>query len=215
MQSSAKFRFLLQPVFAALVLLSAASGRAAQFGGHRGGGGGMAGHPAVTAVRPGAGQKPNAANQDHLKQWMNRHNSPAEQQRALEKEPGFHDLPQQTQQRFRDKLNQLNNMPPEQRRRTLERAEMMERLTPDQRLQLRGSVQQLGRLPDDRRRLVARAFRDLREMPVPQRQAILSSDRFRSQFSDQERGTLSGLLAVEPYIPVERPNTVPAPAVGK
>jgi Protein of unknown function (DUF3106) len=211
MQSFAKFRFLLQPALAALVLLSAASGRAAQFGGHRGGG--IGGHPAVTAARPG-GQKQNS-NQDHLKQWMNRHNSPEEQQRALENEPGFHDLPQQTQQRFRDKLNQLNNMPPEQRRRTLERTEMMERLTPDQRQQLRGSVQQLGRLPDDRRRLVARAFRDLREMPVPQRQAILNSDRFHSQFSDQERGTLSGLLAVEPYIPVEHPNTAPAPAVGK
>jgi hypothetical protein len=74
-------------------------------------------------------------------------------------------------------------------------------------------MQQLGGLPEDRRRLVARAFRDLREMPQPQRQAILNSDRFRGQFSDQERSTLSSLLAVEPYLPVRRPDD--GPSYGK
>jgi len=85
----------------------------------------------------------------------------------------------------------------------------MAHLTVPQRQQVRGALQQLGSLPEDRRRLVARAFRDLREMPDPQRQAILNSDRFRGQFSDQERGTLSSLLAVEPYLPVQRPNDTP------
>ncbi|WP_433963335.1 DUF3106 domain-containing protein [Tunturiibacter gelidiferens] len=147
-------------------------------------------------------------NQEHLAQWMDRHsNLPlAEQQRALENEPGFRDLPPPTQQRMRDRLTQLNNMSPEQRRRILDRTEAMERLTLPQRQQVRGAMQQLGGLPEDRRRLVARAFRDLREMPQPQRQAILDSDRFRGQFSDQERSTLSNLLAVEPYLPVRRPN---------
>jgi hypothetical protein len=46
-------------------------------------------------------------------------------------------------------------------------------------------------------------------MPQPQRQALMSSEHFRSQFSDQERNTLSGLLAVEPYIPVLHPNEGP------
>jgi hypothetical protein len=67
-------------------------------------------------------------------------------------------------------------------------------------------MQQFGSLPQDRRRLVGRAFRDLREMPEPQRQAMMNSDRFRSQFSDEERNTLNNLLAVEPYIPVQKPN---------
>jgi hypothetical protein len=82
----------------------------------------------------------------------------------------------------------------------------MEHLTPPQRQQVRGALEQYRGLPEDRRRLVARAFRDLREMPQPQRQAILNSDRFRGQFSDQERNTISDLLAVEPYLPVKRPN---------
>ncbi len=114
---------------------------------------------------------------------------------------------------MRDRLTQLNNMSPEQRRRMIDHTEVMEKLTPQQRQQFRTATEQYRELPEDRRRLVARAFRDLREMPVPQRQAILNSDHFRSEFSDQERGTLSNLLAVEPYLPVEHPND--GPSYGK
>jgi hypothetical protein len=74
-------------------------------------------------------------------------------------------------------------------------------------------MEQYSGLPEDRRRLVARAFRDLREMPEPQRQAILNSDRFRGQFSDQERNTISNLLVVEPYLPVQHSND--GPSFGK
>jgi hypothetical protein len=166
--------------------------------------------PGVNAQPPPQGSKQIGPkpNQEHLAQWMERHSSLplADQQRALESEPGFHDLPPQTQQRMRDRLTQLNSMSPEQRRRILEHTEQMEHLTPPQRQQVRGALEQYRGLPEDRRRLVARAFRDLREMPQPQRQAILNSDRFRSQFSDQERNTISDLLAVEPYLPVRRPN---------
>src|SRR5215472_12145080 len=173
--------------------------------------GGRGGASAQMRVQAHGGQMPPQQQpqqkQEHLAQWMERHSNlpAAEQQKALENEPGFRDLPPETQQRMRDSLTRLNNMPPEQRRRVLARTEAMEHLTPQQRTQVRGALGQLGSLPMDRRRLVARAFRDLREMPEPQRQAILNSDRFRSQFSDEERGTLSNLLAVEPYLPVQKP----------
>jgi hypothetical protein len=176
---------------------------------------GQAGRPAMSAPRPGPGAKQNGMKQEHLAQWMDRHsNLPlAEQQKALENEPGFRDLPPQTQQRMHDKITQLNNMPPERRRRILERAEEFEHLTPAQRQQWRGAMQQYTVLPENRRRVIARAFRDLREMPQPQRDAILNSDRFRGQFSDQERGMLSSLLSVEPYISVQHPNE--GPSFGK
>ena len=157
--------------------------------------------------------RPNHPQQEHLAQWMDRHGSlPLQQQQsALEHEPGFRDLPPQTQQRMRDRLTQLNNMPPAQRQRLLERTEAMEKLAPAERQQVRSAMQQLGTLPVDRRRLVARAFREIREMPVPQRQAVLASDRFRAQFSDQERGTLGSLLAVEPYLPTQKYGPPPSP----
>lgn len=168
-------------------------------------------------ARPAAPQKnggsPRSAvgprpNQEHLAQWMDRHRSlPLQRQQSeLQKEPGFHQLPQQTQQRMLDRLTQLNNMPDEQRRRILERNEAMEHLTQPQRQQVREAMQQLSGIPVDRRRLVARAFRDLREMPDQQRQSILGSDRIRGQFTDHERSTLTSLLAVEPYLPVQRAN---------
>ena len=167
------------------------------------------------ALKPGAQARnsgnPRSAigprqNQEHLAQWMERHRDLplAKQHSALQNEPGFRQLPPQTQQRYLDRLTQLNNMPEEKRRRILERNEAMEHLTQAQRQQVGSALHQFSSLPVERRRLVGRAFRDLREMPDPQRQATLSSDRIRGQFSDQERSTLTNLLAVEPYIPVQR-----------
>ncbi len=163
-------------------------------------------------LRPPAA-KSSKPQQEHLAQWMDRHRSLplSQQQSALEHEPGFQSLPAETQQRMRDRLTQLNAMPAEQRQRLLERTEAMEQLSPIQRQQIRGAMQQLSSLPPDRRRLVARAFRDMREMPVPERQAVLGSDRFRGQFSEGERATLSNLLTVEPYLPLKRSSDNPEP----
>jgi hypothetical protein len=199
MPFSVLVRRIAQPAFAGLLLFATALVMAQPVSARNVGG---ASHPAIAQSRPNPGPGPRP-HQEHLAQWMDRHsNLPlAEQQRALEREPGFRDLPSQTQQRMLDRLTQLNGMSPEQRRRIIEHTEAMERLTLPQRQQVRGALQQLGGLPEDRRRLVARAFRDLREMPPPQRQATFNSERFRGQFTDQERDTLSNLLAVEPYIP--------------
>jgi hypothetical protein len=213
MTSLVHLRRILQPSLAAVLLLVPASAImvAAQPASMR-----RAGQAARQPMAPPhQAQVTPKQNQEHLPQWMDRHSnlSPEEQQRALQNEPGFRDLPQQTQQRMLDRLNQLNKLTPEQRQRVIARNEEIEHLTPQQRQRFGVALSQWRGLPEDRRRLVARAFRDLREMPEPQRQALMSSDRFRSQFSDQERNTLSGLLAVEPYIPVQHPNE--APAVGK
>ena len=150
------------------------------------------------------GPKPS---QEHLPQWMERHQNltPDQQQRALENEPGFRQLPPQTQQRMRERLSQLNALPPQQRAHVLERAEQMEHLNPQQRQQVRGAMAQLGSLPPDRRRTVARAFRDLREMPPQQRQAFMNSEYLQRELSPSERGTLTNLMAVEPLLPAQHP----------
>ncbi len=141
--------------------------------------------------------------QEHLSAWLNRHQNltPADQQKALEQEPGFSKLPIQTQQRMQERLRQLNAMSPEQRQRRLQDVETMERLTPQQRTQVAAATHDWGALPQDRRRMVGRAFRDLRDMPPGQRQEMLNSQRYRSEFSAQERGVLRNLLNVEPYLP--------------
>lgn len=206
MQLLAKFRSAFFIAATVLLMTSMAVG-AVQNGGMRRGG--VGGRPEVAGAQSG-GQR-----QGHLGQWLASHsNLPlADQQRALEKEPGFRELPPQTQQRILDRLTQLNKMSPEQRRRLLDHTEALEQLTIPQRQQVQGALQQFRALEPNRRRMVARAFGGLREMPLDQRQTVLGSERFRSQFSDQERKVLSNLLAVEAYIPFEHP--VAGPTAGK
>lgn len=160
---------------------------------------GKANHPSVhPGIRP-ATKAP--ANQEHLQQWMEMHKnlSPQQQLHELDKEPGFRDLPSQTQQNYRDRLIQLNSMTPQQRDRILERNEILERMSTHDRQQYRSAVQNFATMPPDRRRLMARAVLDLRTMPPEQRQAVIESERFRGQFTDSERSTLGTLLAGEPY----------------
>lgn len=142
----------------------------------------------------------------HLGQWMQQHSnlSPQQQQHALEREPGFSQLPQATQQRMVERLNRLNSMPEPQRERVLQRGEALERLNPQQRVQVRSAMGQLGALPEDRRRAVARTFRELRTMTPEQQNQLLGSPEYRQQFSDEERGTLGNLLSVSPLLPPSR-----------
>jgi hypothetical protein len=157
---------------------------------------------ASRSVPPRASAGP-AQNEEHIPQWMANHsNLPlAEQQRALEDLPGFHELPPQTQQHYRDQLARLNSMTPQQRSRMLERNEALERMTPRQRQQWNAAMQQLSTLPNPRRLVLVRAILDLREMPSEQRQTTLDSPAFRAQFSGSEFSMLSTILTAEPYIP--------------
>jgi len=123
----------------------------------------------------------------------------ADQQRALENEPGFRNLAPDERQRLHDRLTQLNAMPAEQRQRVLERNEAMEKLAPPQRQQVRAAMGELGDLREDRRSAVSRTFYTLLRLPPDRRQAWLNSPQFRSQFSDRERETLNHLLAVQPF----------------
>ncbi len=165
--------------------------------------------PAMQRQAPGPGpaQRGGGQKSEHLAEWMNQHGnlSPAQQQQALENEPGFRELPAQTQQNMRNRLAQLNAMPPQQREKVLNRNEAMERLTPEQRGQVRGAMEQLGALPPDQRRFVARSFRELRDLPPNQRQATLNSPRYAGQMTDAQRSTLNNLLRIEPMLPPPEP----------
>ena len=140
---------------------------------------------------------------EHLAEWMNQHRdlTPQQQQQALDREPGFRELPQPTQQRMRDRLAQLDAMTPDQRQRLLARNEALERLTPDQRSEFRSAMQQLGALPLEQRRPVAQTFHALRELPPEQRISAFSTGRYGPPLSDTQRAVLFNLLRVEPLMP--------------
>jgi hypothetical protein len=150
----------------------------------------------------GPGRIGNGPKGEHLAEWMNQHSNLTlqQQQQALEREPGFQELPGATQQRMRERLAQLNAMSPQQRQRVLQRNEAMEQLTPDQRSQVRGAMEQLGVLPPDQRRQVARSFRELRELPQNQRMAAMMGPRY-SYMNPAQRTALLHLIQVEPMLP--------------
>ncbi len=163
------------------------------------------GRPGPNAMgRPSGMSAPHRADaQQHLSEWMDAHRnlSPEQQHGALEAEPGFRQLRPEEQQRMHNQLSRLSSMSPEQRQRTIARTEWMERLAPQQRQQVRSAMAQLGSLPQDRSYAVGRAFRAVEAMPPAERQAYMDSLQFRSQFNDQERGTLNNLLNVSPLLP--------------
>ena len=138
----------------------------------------------------------------HLAEWMNQHSGMTleQQERALEREPGFQELPGPTQQRMRGRLAQLNEMTPMQRQRIIEHTEAMERLTLPQRSQVRGAMQQLSSLPLDQRKAVSRSFREVRLLPPDQRMAAMYSARY-SWMNDEQRLTLTRLIQVAPMLP--------------
>ncbi len=148
----------------------------------------------------------------HLAQWMDSHRSLPlpQQQKALEGEPGFHDLSPEVQQRMLNRLTQLNAMSPARRQRIIDRTEALERLAPEQRQQFRSAMSSLASLPPERRHAVSEAFRELRALPPGERSEQFSRDpRFQQGFSPQERATLGNLLAIEPLLPPLRPRLAP------
>jgi hypothetical protein len=165
---------------------------------------------------PGAGTGPQmrprpkgamgGANGEHLPQWMNQHSGMTleQQQDALQREPGFRELPMATQQRMFNRLSQLHAMTPRERQRIMERNEAMERLSPYERSEVRGAMEQLGSLPPDQRAAVARSFRSIRTLPPPQRLAAMNSMEARS-LNYQQRTILTNLIRVAPMLPPPEP----------
>jgi hypothetical protein len=88
--------------------------------------------------------------------------------------------------------------------------ETWEHLTPDQKQQARQLYSRLQDLPPDRRQKLRTAIRDLRSMPAGQRQQIIESERFKSQFSPQERNLLDNASRL-PLAPAENNGNQPAP----
>jgi len=95
----------------------------------------------------------------------------------------------------------VNQMPDEQRQRRLARAEALEHMSPQERMRVTNSAQRWAAQPPERQAQMRSAFRDLRGVPEDQRSTVLNSDRYKGQFSPEERGILSDMLRAEPYQP--------------
>jgi Protein of unknown function (DUF3106) len=153
-------------------------------------------------------KSPNAAGANHSAQkggrkmgdWLQAHKDlPLDQQlKLLESESGFKKLPADRQAALRERLKKFNSLPPDKRDQALQRMEFLSKLTPQQRQELRSANEQLKGLPPERQVAVHTALRHLRQMPPAERQQVIQSDRFRSNFSDQEQKLISQLAEMSP-----------------
>ncbi len=187
-------------VWAALTLPSAALQNPAQPSG---------GESAKQLRADSPGRKPGSGKRGHKGfrrpgkhggDWLRKmHNlPPEEQERALQNDPEFQRLSPEKQARLRKRLRKFNALPQEERQRILQRWERFEHYTPEQQERLRGFHDRMREMPPDRRRMMYRALRHLREMPSGERERVLGSERFRNNFSDEERNLLRGMAEVGP-----------------
>jgi hypothetical protein len=160
-------------------------------------------HP--PAAQTGQPKNPNPGNKGgqpgaKMGDWLNQHKTlpPDQQEKLLRNDPNFKRLPPERQAELIERLRKFNNMTPEQRQRALNRMQFIASLSPQQRQQIREANVKLQGLPQDRQVMVHKALRHLRQMDPQQRQQIFESDRFKSTFSEQERGILTSLSAINP-----------------
>lgn len=160
---------------------------------------------------PNVGNKGGGVQPAKMGQWLENHKNlpPDQQEKLLENDPNFKKLSPARQAELRERLRKFNSLSPQQRERALNRMEYMSRLSPEQRQQVRDAGKELQGLPQDRQVMVHKALRHLRQMNPQERQQVLDSDRFKSTFSDQERGIITRLAAINPQEAAGNPTPPP------
>jgi hypothetical protein len=140
----------------------------------------------------------------HAGEWLRQYKDmpPDQQQQALESDPQFRNLPPERQQKLKEQLQRFSSLPQDRQQRILDRMETWEHLTPQQKEQAKQLFSQLKDLPPERRQMVQGAIDNLRNMSPEQRQQAIDSNRFKNQFSSQERGLLNGISQL-PLAPAE------------
>lgn len=131
----------------------------------------------------------------HRGDWLRQNwNKPVPQQeQQLRQDPHFRSLPPDEQQKLIDRLHRFDNLPPDQKAKILNRMDAFEHLSPAQQQQAQGLFQRYKAMPADRQGKVNQAYRQLRDLPPDQRSQILSSNEYRSNFSDEELNVLRGM----------------------
>jgi hypothetical protein len=164
--------------------------------------------------RPAAPNHPQPhPGQGHAGDWLRRYKglSPAEQERALQSDPGFRNKSPEQQQRLRQQLRYFASLPPRQQQRIVDNMDKWAHLTPDQKQQAREVFGRMQQLPPERRPMVRTAIRDLSGMPPEQREQIIDSPRFQKMFTPEERDVMRQAVRL-PLTPQEggKPEEPPA-----
>jgi hypothetical protein len=135
--------------------------------------------------------------------WANqlRTMSPEQQQRFLNNNQRFLELPPERQAQIRNQLRQWNNLGPEQQQALLDRERVFQSMTPAQQSYVRDTLMpQWQAMSPPRKQVILKKLHDLRGLDDSQRAAKLNDESFNSGLDPGERQMLrdlSGLRITE------------------
>jgi hypothetical protein len=122
--------------------------------------------------------------------------NPTDQQKVLNNDPEFQKLPPEQKQKLRQRLEEFNKLPAAQKQQLIDRVKAWERFSPEQKEQARVLQQRMQTVPEDRQKMMRTALRSLRQMDPEERERVMSSDRFKSMFNDNERDIMHGITGL-------------------
>jgi len=125
--------------------------------------------------------------------------SPDERKRMLDR------LPEDKRRITEERLRELESMPPVARERLRKEFNDFQGLTPEKQQELRNLFQRFSKVSEERRHELRRELNRLRSMPPARRAARIGDEHFRSEFNDEEREILQGLVETLPPPPPAPP----------
>ena len=144
--------------------------------------------------------------------WMERLRdmSPDQQERFLNNNERFKNLPAARQAQIRRRLQHWNSLTPEQRQAVRDRERIWEQMSPEQQRHIREELlPKWQQLSPDRRQVLLSKLRALRGLGESERAARMNAPAFLSDLSSDERGMLRELsnlrVGVAPEPPQENP----------
>ena len=119
---------------------------------------------------------------------------PAEQERFLENNRRFRNLPPWRQAQIRARLKQWNSLTPEQKQTLIRRAQILERMSPTERQEIRQVIlPEWRQLTPDRRQVLKEKLRQLQGLNDSAREKRLKDPSFEQGLSPKEQSLLDRL----------------------
>lgn len=128
--------------------------------------------------------------------WMTKlqQMSPAEQERFLENNRRFQNLPAWRQAEIRARLKQWNSLTPEQKQTLIRRARILERMSPAERREIRQVIlPEWRQLTPERRQVLKQKLRQLQGLNDSDREKRLKDPSFKQGLSPKEQNLLEQL----------------------
>jgi adenylosuccinate lyase len=120
--------------------------------------------------------------------------TPTEQEKFLNNNARFRNLPADQQEQIRQRLQVWNGLSPEQRQTLAERERVLAQMTPEQRRYVRETLMpQWQNMRPARRQVVLGKLRDLRDLSESERAAKLNDESFVGGLAPDERQMLRDL----------------------